>query len=76
MAEGPKAPVADSEPLTPAAAEHRLPVGVQIGVALLFLYLVLGYFDRRFLLLRRRNPKAPKDTEDAGLDLVHEHTRR
>ncbi|MFG1921400.1 hypothetical protein [Cryptosporangium sp. NPDC048952] len=56
---------------TPVApADHRLPVGLQIGVALLFLYLVLVYFDRRFLFIRRRPEPEP---QDVGLDLVRDH---
>jgi len=63
-------PVAGPEPLT---ADHRLPVGLQIGVALLFLYLVLVYFDRRFLFIRRRSTHP--EPEDVGLDLVRDHTQ-
>jgi hypothetical protein len=80
--EGPPAPVAEPQPLKPVASEHRLPVGVQIGVALLFVYLVLVYIDRRFLVLHRRRTTAPpaappskpntEDDPDAGLDLIRE----
>ncbi|EXG80237.1 hypothetical protein CryarDRAFT_1303 [Cryptosporangium arvum DSM 44712] len=61
-------PTPVATPVTPVS--QRLPVGLQIGVALLFLYLVLVYFDRRFLLVRRRPEAEP---QDVGLDLVQDH---
>jgi hypothetical protein len=48
---------------------------VQIGVALAFLYLVMIYLDRRFLVVHRRSAPKPEPEKDAGLTLVEEAAR-